>query len=210
MIRQDPILIAAPPRSGTTLLAGLLHFHGVWVGRARTTMYPGTNSDFGSENQDIKSIFKQIAEDIGYRNWQVPFPVVNVDKGVKDQIEHFVPDNTLWLVKTSWILIFWQFWSLAYPGARWLFPTRSKDKIIDSMNRHPGMRKRSNRKKEAFIDALIQEQKAAKHKVSFHQFNIESIVQKDPWEIDMLFTFLGIEPNYNIINDWIDPEIMKI
>ena len=59
MIRQDPILIAAPPRSGTTMLAGLLYYHGMWVGRSRTTMYPGTNSEFGSENIDIKNIMKK-------------------------------------------------------------------------------------------------------------------------------------------------------
>ena len=56
MIRRDPILIAAPPRSGTTMLAGLFYKHGVWVGRTCTTMYPETNSDFGSENIDISKI----------------------------------------------------------------------------------------------------------------------------------------------------------
>ena len=59
MINQKPILIAGCPRSGTTMLAGLLHYHGVWVGRSRTTMYPGSNSNFGSENLDIKEIMKQ-------------------------------------------------------------------------------------------------------------------------------------------------------
>lgn len=210
MIRQDPILIAAPPRSGTTMLAGLIYYHGVWIGRSRTTMYPGTNSNFGSENLDIKHIFKQIAKEIGYQNWDVPFPVVDLSKDVKDRIEHFVPENTPWLVKTSWVLVFWQFWHKAYPKARWLFPLRKTKKIVNSMNRHPGMRRHSTGKKREFIQALDHSRELAKRHVLFHEFGIERIAKRDRREIDTLFTFLDLEPNYTIIDDWINPEMLTM
>ena len=54
MLKQ-PVIIASPPRSGTTMLAGLLHHHGLWIGNARVTHFKQTNSDLGTENIEIQS-----------------------------------------------------------------------------------------------------------------------------------------------------------
>ena len=216
MVRQDPILIAAPPRSGTTMLAGLFHKHGVWVGRSRTTMYPGTNSDFGSENMDIKNIMKYNAKKCEYKNWETPFPNPAINGTMmthavtKDKIERLVPDNTLWLVKTSWYLIFWKFWRDAYPEARWVFPTRDTLKIEDSMNRHPSMRKHSKGVKRQYIANLLRcagDVIDAGGKYIF--VDVEDIADKDQRMIGDLFRFLEIKPDFEIIQDWIKPEMLK-
>lgn len=210
MIRQDPILIAAPPRSGTTMLAGLLHYHGVWVGRSRTTMYPGTNSDFGSENIDIKNIFKARAAKSGYKNWETPFPDFGKTAVQKSSIEKFVPEDTPWLVKTSWCLIFWEFWITAYPKARWIFPTRDTLKIVDSMNRHPGMRKHPDGFKHNYIKALLQNSaKVMDHDRNYAFVNMESLADRDTVTVDALLDYLKIIPDYKVIQDWIKPEMLK-
>jgi len=215
MIRQDPILIAGSPRSGTMLLAGLIHYHGVWVGRARTTMYPGTNSNFGSENIDIKNVMKGLAAKAEYKNWTTPFPPSNfVDREealfIKKDIEEIVPEDTPWLVKTSWCLIFWKFWVMAYPNAKWIFPTRDTLKIMDSMNRHPGMRKHPDKEKSQYIAHLLRAASAAiDYKVNYTFVDMEGLADRDPGVIGDLFRFLEIKPDYDVIKDWIKPEMLK-
>lgn len=210
MIRQDPILIASPPRSGTTMLAGLLHHHGVWVGRARTTMYPHTNIKFGSENIDIKEIFKQECRRLHYKNWEVPFPTEPLRSDVKARVESFVPHDTLWLVKTSLILVFWEFWVREYPEARWLFPVRDTDKILDSMNRHPSMAKRGNAVKFKYIQELKATTKTVAKLTDNHLFfDLEKLVDQDFDTVREVFAFLKMEPDYNLIDKWMEPDRLK-
>jgi len=212
MSKQDPILIAAPPRSGTTMLAGLLYHHGIWVGQARTTMYPGTNSNFGSENADIKRIMKHQVTKAGYKNWKPPFPdpMIKNLKEVKRQIGSFVPKDVNWLVKTSWCLLYWKFWREAYPGARWVFPIRDPLKIIDSMNRHPGMKSHPDEEKRQYIDHLFSMISEVIYSGADYAFvDIEKVADRDSEEIDKLFMFLKMVPDYEVINDWVKPEMLK-
>lgn len=210
-VNQSPILIAGPPRSGTTLLAGLFGKHGVWIGRGRTTMYPGTNPKFVSENQDIKGVFKQAAKKEGYTNWQVPVGYLDGIFLEKDKIEQFVPENKVWLIKTSWNLIFSAELRLMYPEAFWILPWRDKKDIVDSMNRHPGMAKRQDSVKGKFVDNLQSIQKeigcgGVKHSIFVETKNLSQISHS---EIIKLFGFVGIMPDWEIINEWIKPEIFK-
>jgi len=212
MVRQDPILIAAPPRSGTTALAAVLHAHGVWVGKGRTTRYPGTNMDFASENTDIKGVMKEMALEMGYENWNVPFPnSAGFDQDeAKERIEIYPPDNTPWLVKTSWTLTFWQFWETNYPDARWLFPIRDIDKIVDSMNRHPGMRKHPDKEKYDYVNALQRNRfEVIITNIKYHCFNIEKFIYNEEDAIRDVFSFLDITPNWDIINTILKPTMLK-
>lgn len=211
MIRQDPILIAAPPRSGTTVLAAVLHAHGIWVGKGRTTRYPGTNMNFASENTGIKTIFKETAKEMGYENWDAPIPNLIPGSRLKSQIEDHVEEDTPWLIKASWNLVFWQFLKKAYPKARWLFPVRDIDKIIDSMNRHPGMVKHSDAEKYAYVNALQRKRfEVITTDVKYHCFNIEKFVSKDVETIDGVFAFLGITPDWNVINNTVKCPMLKV
>ena len=210
MIRQDPILITAPPRSGTTMLAGLIHYHGVWVGRSKTTRYPGTNSEFGSENIDIKNIFKTRATTHGYKNWTTPFPEFGICENLKEKVESYVPEDTPWLVKTGWCLIFWEFWVHNYPDALWVFPTREPLKIVDSMNRHPSMRNHPDGQKHLYISHLLQKANMVIDEAVDYTFvDIEGLADRNPEVVGDLFRFLDITPNDDVINDWIKPEMLK-
>jgi len=214
MINQKPILIAGCPRSGTTMLAGLLHYHGVWVGRSRTTMYPGSNSNFGSENLDIKEIMKQEGDLIGYKhkNWSADLPIKpQTDTAVlKKAIEAFVPHDQPWLVKTSWTLIFYEFWKEAYPDAYWIFPYREEQSILDSMDRHPGMAKRFDKVKRDYVTALMERQIDVRLAVRKHfQVDVKKVSQMNLSQITWLFDFLDMKVSKEVIYDWIEPELMS-
>lgn len=214
MIDQRPILIAGPPRSGTTMIAGLLHYHGVWVGNTRVTRYPGTNPpDFGSENIDIKQLMKQEASNQNYSNWNCPFPVrPDCDfTELKTKIQKYVPENVKWMVKTSWLLIYYEFWKWAYPKALWIFTKRNTLAIFDSMNRHPGMAKNhSDKDKLKFIDALkIRQQLIASEVKRSYPVDVKKVSMKNDIEIMNLFEYLSIRVNWDIVDDWIKPENMQ-
>lgn len=211
MINRQPILIAGPPRCGTTMLAGLIAPHDVWVGRARITDYPGTNTEFAAENQDIKGVFKDLAADIGYRNWTVPLPEQplvwsDMDKAIKQ----FVPDDQPWLVKTTWNVIWWKFWHAYYPDALWVLPQREMSSVMNSISRHPRMARRPRKMSYLFIKAVYEQQRHLKKVVSnSHVVPVYKISQGDCRTIESLFEFLNIEPDWNKIEKWIQPERMK-
>ena len=182
------------------------------MGRSRTTMYLGTNSHFGSENVDIKAVLKDMAMEDGYKNWEIPFPdpMGFAQEQSKRRIESFVPEDTSWLVKTSWCLIYWGFWMDAYPNAKWVFPTRDTLKIVDSMNRHPGMRNHPDGQKHNYIANLLRcASSVMDHGAKYTFVDMEGLADREPDVIEPLFEFLEITPDYDVINDWIKPDILK-
>lgn len=208
IIHQTPMLIAGPPRSGTTMLAGLLAKHGVWVGRAKTTDYPGTNSDFGSENIDIKNVMKREAMRVHYHNWRVPLPEGDLPLAIKDDVEAFVPESTRWLVKTSWTLAFYKFWNAAYPEAYWILPCRSEDAVVNSMNRHPSMRRRPDAMKRKFTHALHVRQKEVRDSCNRTlTVNMNKIASRDKETIEELFDFVEEYLSWDVVNEWIEPKM---
>ena len=211
MVDQFPILIAGPPRAGTTMLAGLIAPHDIWVGRARTTWFPGTNPPFPAENQDIKDLMKQEAKRCGYRNWDTPLPEQSEDwRYGKEQIEMFVPDNQRWLVKTTWTVIWWKFWNKAYPEARWILPYRELNSVMDSISRHPGMCRRPKNTVRRFIQAIHERQRELSHLVNYsHEVDVYKVSQRNGKEIESLFEFMGIPCDWLKINEWIKPGRLK-
>ena len=203
-MKYDPIIIAGPPRSGTTMLAGLLSIHGVWVGRGRTTKYPGTNSEVVSENQDIKNVMK--ATD--YKNWTTPLPDHDLPIDVYHKIDNIIPDER-WLVKTTWTLVHWRFWNDYAPDAKWVFPHRPEKKVLDSMNRHPGMKNRNDNKKKQFVRALHNRQKEVFKNVDGYWVDTKAISDFNAIEINNFFRFVDIKPKWNLIREFIKPGMMK-
>jgi len=194
------------------MTAGLLSLHDVWVGRARTTRYPGTNPPIATENMDIKNIMKREARRIGYKNWNTPLPEQIVDTtGIKEEIEALVPDDVdQWMVKTSWLLTYYEFWMNAYPDARWVFTYRPPVEIHDSINRHPSMARRSEKQKFMFIRDLQKRQREIAPKVAHHfAVSVKKVAQKNKQEINLLFKFLRIPVDWNIVSDFIEPNRMK-
>lgn len=212
-IDQKPIFIAGPPRSGTIMLAGLLVRHGVWVGRARTTDYPGTNPPMAVENLDIKELMKREATKVGYRNWRVPFPedaLMERADYFKKEIEKFIPVDTRWMVKTSWLLTFDEFWRAAYPHAYWILPVRSEKMIMDSMNRHPSMRRHPDNMKRKFIRALhARQEKVFNSGCNCIRGNVNKISRRNRGDIQALFDFLNMKVDWRIVDEWIDPKLLK-
>lgn len=211
---QSPLIIAAPGRSGTTMLAGLLHEHGVWIGEGRVTSHPQTNSLIVSENAGIKRLLKHMAKEIGYHNHQLPLPVVDrVEERAEELLQYLhgvVPEKQPWLVKTTWTLVFGEVWKKAFPEARWLFVQRNIMDIVRSNQRHPVMRKRDVQSVYMFASALRRRQHYIAQTVLKKNsmfVDIDRVAACDMEECERVLRFCDLAPNKEVIKKWIKPEM---
>jgi len=212
VIVRDPIIISSPPRSGTTMLVGLLHKHGLWVGTAGITPYAQTNSLFGSENIEIKNLMKGLAKSIGYKNWNIPLPQLD-SVGERayityNRISEIVPEQTPWLVKTAWTLIFGELWMKMFPEAKWLFVVRPIEDVIDSVKRHPAMKKRNISVVRKFIEALQDKQHfLSEQSINYLFVDANKIVEGDLIACEKLFSFCELDFDPIIFKGWIKPSM---
>lgn len=211
---QTPLIIAAPGRSGTTMLAGLLHEHGVWIGEGRITPHKQTNSLIVSENAGIKQLLKRMARELNYCNHQLPLPAVDrVEERAEELLQYLrgvVPEGQPWLVKTTWTLVFGEVWKAAFPEARWLFVQRNIMDIVRSNQRHPVMRKRNVQSVYMFASALRRRQHyiAQTTPDEYSLFvDIDRVASCDMEECKRVLRFCGLTPDERIIKQWIKPEM---
>lgn len=208
MNRPAPVFIAAPPRSGTSLMGVILHHHGFWVGRAGSTKYPKTNMKLGVENLDIKKVMKKRAKEIEYKNWKTPLPNRLLSNSFQDEVERILDKNEVtdrWLVKTSWTLTFCWDWLLYYPDALWLLPRRPIEDVVRSMKRHPAMAK-AHKKEEmaAFAKALQERQNAVSEVAGNSCFVDMDRFISDEWYAAGMVAKTGVFPDMQIIRSIID------
>lgn len=127
----DPILVTGPPRSGTSVVAGLLHLAGAWVGQ---TIGPHPESPKGFfENTAIKQqvfepyLFGLNVDLLGKRELPKNSAKRRIPK-LREQVHAVLVDQEYaggpWLYKNPMISIVWQAWHAAFPGARWVLVRR--------------------------------------------------------------------------------------
>lgn len=127
----SPILITGAERSGTTIVAKILSLSGAYTGI--------TNKMF--ENKNLKNLltlyFNSIKAD---PRGQYPLPDpenIYIPKSFSEDIsklldEDLIPENELWLYKSSKICQTWQVWHKMYPDAKWIIVRRKPSDIVYS------------------------------------------------------------------------------
>ena len=212
MIDSRPIFIAGSPRSGTTMLAGLLKLHGVWVGESRVTIDPASNSLIGTENIPIKKAMGKLLHDIGYTNRKIPFP----SETDMDQLDHdtvwkvlfdVVPHNKKWLYKSAGLLIFYKQFIEKFPEARWVLPRRNPQDIVDSIKRHAYMKFNADTKD--FVEYVLKHQFSVEEAVN-HSMSINSkeVANLNMEVIEQYFNFCEVEMDEKIVCEFVNPKMM--
>lgn len=204
-MNKQPILIAGPPRVGSTMLAGLFFHHGIWIGEAKVTKHPSTNSMIGTENVHIKSYLKTLMP--GHKNWTLPIPDVNSAVNFEQRIESLVETEGMWLVKTGGLLLTWQLWREAFPKAIWIFPKRSIEKIVDSVKRHPVMGNRPRKQITAFISEILARQDYVSSQVENQLCLDMNCFVNDPDVTRFVVSRTGLECKEEIVKEWIKKEM---
>lgn len=186
-----PILIAGPPRSGTTLIAWLLHLHGAWIGEAETTKDPTTNPLVGTENTAIK-------------RWLTMLPADTEYPAFRERLLALVDTDGPWLVKTSNLLTHWRLFATHFPEARWVLPNRPLEDIVASDMRRRPVDYRTSRNIRA-TNKIVQMEIAASG-VEHHWVIADRLAREDMEEARKLVEFCGLSFDPGVTREWIQPE----
>ena len=134
------IIITGPPRSGTSMIAGILVKCGAFAGQ---TIGPVPHNEKGTfQNQLImeKLIIPMLIVFRLYNEWgmhvipeRTPFvaDLWEYADGILRNDPHY-KDGLLLMVKAPQIALMWQTWNFAFPKARWIWCDRDKEAIARS------------------------------------------------------------------------------
>jgi len=209
----DPILIAAPPRSGTSMVAGLLAQHGVDPGNYKKRMRAkgsprGGNPRGGFEDIYIKAVLKKILQYNGYELHPINVQPTSFydDPEFRDRILELVNDpEQLWLFKEFRILMTWPLWYNAFPNAMYVLNYRNKRDTLESMLKHKTVSLRGNRRGlEFWIDwARRRQKKVAKYCPHVWTY-VDRIWQYDMVETRKIVEACGLKFNEQTARNWIE------
>lgn len=149
---KAPILVTGCARSGTSLVAGVLHLGGAWVGNY-VGAHPLNPKGF-FENRFIREqIVKPYLRDLGVDplcqrdlpDAESLTPVPGWRDRVVEAIRSQNYEDGPWLYKGAKMCLMWPVWHAAFPDAQWVIVRRKTDDIIESCIRCSFMRGRKDR-----------------------------------------------------------------
>lgn len=201
------ILVTGLPRSGTSLVTGVIRACGAWTGE--TTGPSEWNTKGNVENADIrenmvKPYLKRVpACPLGLRS----LPIVGLPpihsgacwrKGFEAYIRRqgYKPPAPI-VYKDAKIALMWRQWAIAFPDAKWVIVHRNLDDVIASVMRATPMSKRFGG------DPVVVRQWAIGY--TMHVNSIPSPHRvKATDDLRPLIAALGLEWNEQAVNEWID------
>lgn len=138
---KSPIFILGLPRSGTSMIAGILGICGAWTGSTVPAGSPANPKGF-FEHTDIREhVTKQIltrlgCDPLGVRrlppvNLEVEVPnLADVTREIieRDGYKHDAP----WLYKDAKLTLIWPLYKKVFPNATWIIVRRDEEGFINS------------------------------------------------------------------------------
>lgn len=217
-LAHAPILVLGIPRSGTSLLSGILAACGAWTG---TTVTGG-----GSENPKgffentflregiNKPLLKNLnCDPLGVRKLpeldQVPIIAPLRDAILTSVEQQGYDGKSTWLFKDAKLVLLWPAWKAAFPAARWVIVDRDREQIINSCLRTSFMKQHSG--DPAFwnhwIDEYLERMQALESTDLWcRHIATEPLIRGDLGEARELAEALGLSWNENAVAEFIEPE----
>ena len=134
MINYSPILVTGVPRSGASMIAGVIHRCGAFGGKMSGRK--GVN-----ENDAVKEILEKPylasiwADEMG----QYPLPErehIKIPLTWKDSVDEIFEregyEEGAWFYKSSRAALIWPVWHAAYPHTKWVIVRRRTADIVES------------------------------------------------------------------------------
>lgn len=156
-----PIFVTGLPRSGTSLVTGVLNICGAWVGDT----FPGDpfNRKGTFENKAIReNLLKPYlalipSDPLGLD----PLPPLNVEPFIDPQRWRKLVLDTVsaqgyrggpWAYKDAKLALCWRIWAEAFPDAKWVIAHRPGEDVIASCIRAEPMARRMGYRAERWIE----------------------------------------------------------
>lgn len=146
-----PILVTGFPRSGTSMLTGVLGLSGAWLGETAPPDLYNRKGTF--ENREVReTVLKPYLQIIGADplGLDVLPPVAHppmvspslIRERVAEIVERQGYGGGPWAYKDAKLALCWRLWAEAFPDARWIVVERPRAEVIDSALRADPMAKR--------------------------------------------------------------------
>jgi len=219
---KDPILITGCPRSGTSIVAGIIDICGAWGGFLRGATKYNRKGMF-ENSAIIKEIVKPFLRDLGVDPiGQYPLPNINSllvqskrvaefrNDVIKIVLEQGLGSDTIWYFKDPKICLFWPIWRMAFPQSKWIIVRRDDQSIINSCFRTAFMK--------AFDDQEGWQWFVDEHKKRFFEIRsycnnfaeiwpCEMIEHNEFRQMKFIIQWLGLEWKENEIIDFLVPSL---
>lgn len=214
---DSPILITGCARSGTSLIAGIIHACGARGGELLGPCSWNQKGMFENlyirENMVKPYLTAIFADPKGQR----PLPVASSVPIIQDWHEAFMDvmyeqgysDEDQLFYKGAKMCLMWPVWHAAFPRARWIIVRRDDPGIIASCLRTPFM--------NAYNDAAGWQEWIDHHKECFEemaawgldiaQIHSPSIVKGDLSGVEEMIQWLGLEWNESAVKEFVAPEL---
>ncbi len=216
---DNPIFILGIPRSGTSLLAGLISLTGIWTG---PTNPPSINNIKGFfENRAIKDISTyRILRDADYcRRGQCPIPqpedvlkpIFDVYNGIVRVMYEQGYNEGPWMFKDAKITLMWKLWYEMFPKADYFITKRCDEDIINSCIRTNFMNMYQDRKGwQGWIDTHHKHlDNFRKTDAKIHEIDTSELVNGNIVELAELIYDLGFELPLAEAKKFIVPEAWR-
>lgn len=214
---DEPVLVTGLPRSGTSLVAGLLGVCGLWLGQ---TVPGGRENPRGFfENVLLrerlqKELLKRGNFDpLGVRrlpppDWQPMVPNFRDVVGQMLAAQGYVGQGP-WGFKDAKMTLTWRIWSAHFPRARWIVVRRPSDQVIASCLRTSFMRHHSEQPDywRGFAESYVERLAQLEASVEWCR-NIDSpaIVGRRYEELEQLAHDLGLTWRAAAVEEFVAPE----
>lgn len=223
MIYEKPILVTGAARSGTSMVAGVLHICGAWGGdMSGPTRY---NRKGMFENADIRNnIVKPWLVAHGWdRMGQDPLPDIDKIKKMPNLIaqSHEIRDKVLgviasqgykggkWFYKGAKMCLMWPVWYLAFPEALWVIVRRKPDDIVQSCMKTSFMR--AHQKRSGWLLWVAEHEKRfeemADARLCIQEVWPQRAVDGDLTEIQQVVNNLGLNWKFGEVQKFITPSL---
>ncbi len=130
---RAPILVTGFPRSGTSLLAGILHHCGAWTGETLAGDVHNPKGYF--ENERLHGTYAFYADIMDPATWKIPDPY-DVEQMKSNILKYLTVQrydgDRPWLYKASFTVTHAKQWLEIFPDAYWIYASREPFDILES------------------------------------------------------------------------------
>lgn len=205
---MEPILVVAPPRSGTSMISGLLYHHGVQAGKYKVNQ---NNPKGGFENLHIKDVMKQSLKNNGYELNPIRIEPTTFkdDPDFRQKVLQGIPNpSEPWLCKESRILMTWPLWFEHFPNAIYVFNRRNFDDNLKSMLKHRVISKRGGTEDlKRWIVWARNAQEAIAEECPHVWAYVDEIWKGNMDEAKEVVEACGLTFDEQVAREWIEPNL---
>jgi hypothetical protein len=160
MIEKAPILVTGIPRSGASMIAGVINRCGAFGGNMSN--YKGVNENDAIKETLEKPYLASIwADEMG----QYPLPEkrrIKISLTWKESVDEIMEREGYksgeWFYKSSKACLLWELWNNAYSRAKWIIVRRRTGDIIESCKKTGYMKAFKDEDKQRAVKAMSEEE----------------------------------------------------